>query len=597
MKVILITILLLSGSETSYAKEWRGIVPLRSTRSDVVRLLNQCSDQIEACRFTLETENVHILFSGGLAAAYHECAKRLPPETVMFVAVEPQVNLKLDDLHLDKRTLQSFNPAEPVKGKLKGYFSTDGLVTSLFKDTILQIFYIAGESDKGVCADYYVQPQSFVAVPQVHVPEIYSITGPPTINAGERLIVSADSNMNEILGYEWTLTGGRIISGQYTKQITIDTTGLAGQKITVTAEIEDGSRHRMSGSITVEVLTDNPSLAQISRKEAPYLFPISQRFKFGYINRRGRMVIKPRFDSARGFSEGLARVQVNQRYGFIDTSGRLVITPRFNMANDFSDGLAAVKIPDGTCETCGEWVYINKTGHVVIHTKPIVGTSSYAGAFSEDLASFYDERGQPAFPRNLPYGYIDKSGKIVIPAKFGYAAEFHEGLALVAKDFRRTGWGYIDQQGEYVIEPKFSDGGDFQEGLANIRLDGKWGYIDRAGRLVIAPQFQQASHFSEGYASIMLNEKFGYIDKSGNIVIPPQFDSAGSFSEGFAPVKQGAKIGYINQDGKLVLAIEADEYEEFSGGIAQVSVRYKTNYPMKIGYIDTKGRYIWRPRV
>jgi len=79
MKLILIRIVLISTAETSYAKEWRGIVPLRSTRSDVVRLLNQCSDQMEACRFTLETENVHILFSGGLPAAYHECAKRLPP--------------------------------------------------------------------------------------------------------------------------------------------------------------------------------------------------------------------------------------------------------------------------------------------------------------------------------------------------------------------------------------------------------------------------------------------------------------------------------------------------------------------------------------
>ncbi|HEX6648335.1 MAG TPA: hypothetical protein VF075_02305 [Pyrinomonadaceae bacterium] len=36
MKLILITILLISAAETSYAKEWRGIVPLRSTRSDVV---------------------------------------------------------------------------------------------------------------------------------------------------------------------------------------------------------------------------------------------------------------------------------------------------------------------------------------------------------------------------------------------------------------------------------------------------------------------------------------------------------------------------------------------------------------------------------
>ena len=200
----------------------------------------------------------------------------------------------------------------------------------------------------------------------------------------------------------------------------------------------------------------SPSLAQTKRKDGGNLLPIIKGLKFGYISRSGRIVVKPQFDSARGFSEGFARVEINQRYGFIDSSGRMAVKPIFNMANDFSDGLAAVKIPDGSCGLCGEWVYINKAGQVVIHTKPIVGTSNHVGDFSEGLASVYSEAGQPKFPRNLPYGYIDKNGKVVIAAKFGYAEEFHEGLAAVAKDFMRTAWGYINPQGEYMIEPKFS---------------------------------------------------------------------------------------------------------------------------------------------
>ncbi|HEX6728946.1 MAG TPA: hypothetical protein VF074_03000, partial [Pyrinomonadaceae bacterium] len=103
-KLSLGVLFLLAASELSYAKEWRGLVPLRSTRSDVVQLLNQCSDQREACRFTLNTENVHILFSGGLPPEYGGCATRLPPETVMFISVEPTTKLKLANLRLDKRT-------------------------------------------------------------------------------------------------------------------------------------------------------------------------------------------------------------------------------------------------------------------------------------------------------------------------------------------------------------------------------------------------------------------------------------------------------------------------------------------------------------
>ena len=100
MKLIVSTILLLGSIEAAYAREWRGIVPLRSTRSDVVRLFNQCSDQVEACRFTLENENVHILFSGGLPSHHSDCATRLPPEAVMFIAVEPRMKLKRLDRKL-----------------------------------------------------------------------------------------------------------------------------------------------------------------------------------------------------------------------------------------------------------------------------------------------------------------------------------------------------------------------------------------------------------------------------------------------------------------------------------------------------------------
>jgi len=343
----------------------------------------------------------------------------------------------------------------------------------------------------------------------------------------------------------------------------------------------------------------SPSLAQTRRKDVGNLLPIIKGLKFGYISRSGRIVVKPQFDSAGGFSEGFARVEINERYGFIDSSGRMAVKPIFNMANDFSDGLSAVKIPDGTCELCGEWVYINKAGQVVIHTKPIVGASSYVGDFSEGLASFYSEAGQPNFPRNLPYGYIDKDGKVVIPAKFGHAEEFHEGLAAVAKDFMRTAWGYINQQGEYMIEPKFSEAGDFQDGLAHVRIGGKWGYIDKAGHMIIEPQFAEASPFSEEYALVKLNTKFGYINKAGTVVISPQFEWASGFSEGLAVAKLGAKIGYINKEGKFAvpLQFEADEYDSFSGGIARVLVKYKTNYPFKIGYIDTKGRFIWKPTI
>jgi hypothetical protein len=253
IRTIAALLVLLVAAESSSAKSWRGIVPLRSTRADVVRLLNQCADLKEACRFTLEKERVHILFSGGLQPKYGECAARLAPDTVMFIEVEPRVKLKFSDLHLDKRKVQTFNPSAPFKMGLKGYRSADGLVIMESKGKILQLDYIADQADRHQCASYYEQPESFVQVIVNHY-GISSIEAPDTIRAGERLAFSAYANINDKRGYDWSLSVGKIVSGQYTQRIMVDTTGLAGQMIVATAEICDGFGHCVTATRSVGIL-------------------------------------------------------------------------------------------------------------------------------------------------------------------------------------------------------------------------------------------------------------------------------------------------------------------------------------------------------
>lgn len=62
----------------------------------------------------------------------------------------------------------------------------------------------------------------------------------------------------------------------------------------------------------------------------------------GFANQQGELVIKPTFDGARSFSEGLAPVAKNEQWGFIDPSGKMVIPPAFSEAQVFSEGLAGV---------------------------------------------------------------------------------------------------------------------------------------------------------------------------------------------------------------------------------------------------------------
>jgi hypothetical protein len=109
----------------------------------------------------------------------------------------------------------------------------------------------------------------------------------------------------------------------------------------------------------------------ISQKPSP-LYPVTINDKHGFIDHSGRLVINLPTEvyNVRKFSEGLAVIakevpNTHGRWGFIDESGVVVIEPRFNGAKPFSEGLAAVVISDDE-NTIGRVGYIDKTGQLVI---------------------------------------------------------------------------------------------------------------------------------------------------------------------------------------------------------------------------------------
>ena len=153
-------------------------------------------------------------------------------------------------------------------------------------------------------------------------------------------------------------------------------------------------------------------------------------------------------------------------------------------------------------------------------------------------------------------------------------------------------WGYINRSGEVVIAPQFNLAYGFSEGLAAVLTRDGWGYIDATGRMVIAPNrgFFNPGSFSEGLAPVGTSgTKMGYIDKTGRVVIEPQFDKAYEFSEGLARVHDGGKYGYIDKSGKVVVDFMFDDAQDFKSGVAVVALGERR------GYIDKTGKYVWKP--
>src|SRR2546421_3754540 len=67
-------------------------------------------------------------------------------------------------------------------------------------------------------------------------------------------------------------------------------------------------------------------------------------------------------------------------------------------------------------------------------------------------------------------------------------------------------WGFIDRTGKVVIPIQFDSANDFHEGLALVTANGKKLFIDASGRVVITPQFDIVDGFSEGLAAVNIGQ-------------------------------------------------------------------------------------------
>jgi WG containing repeat len=339
------------------------------------------------------------------------------------------------------------------------------------------------------------------------------------------------------------------------------------------------------------------------------LLPVQQNGKWGYINRSGEIVIKPQFESADFFADGLALVRYALRkkplkpgekkaklaggIGFIDQTGKVVLeldSPLSLDGDSFSEGLVQYSTNEpGKGAVYG---YIDTSGKIQIKARFTV-----AYPFVDGLAA-------ACIDIDLKCGFIDKTGEFAIEPKYVVARPFSEGFGLAG--FERNRIGFVNKSGEMVIEPQFGYIGavGFHDGLSVVAYPhGRFGYINTEGTMVIPMQFEMAQPFSDGLAAVRVDSKWGYIDKTGKFVIKPQFINAGPFSEGLASVSDADSqfatrtvednvtptTGFIDKQGKQVFSLPIDFAEMFVNGVARVRLGFK------LGYIDKTGKYIWEP--
>lgn len=217
-------------------------------------------------------------------------------------------------------------------------------------------------------------------------------------------------------------------------------------------------------------------------------------------------------------------------------------------------------------------------------------------------------------------GYIERgSQKQRIPFTFQDAGLFSAGLATVRVEGK---YGYIDRTGEMVITPRFDLAGRFDEGLAEVFVGPLAGVIDRSGKFVVEPRFGRVYRFTSDTLLVTDTPRRPHIEMAYQLDWGPSLHQEYTGGYGLYHIKNGwisdkryyvekfddfssgliwasenrlrkAGFGLLRSDGTWQITPRYRSVSQLSNGLAVVQgVSDKDGEPALYGVVDDTGKQI-----
>ena len=272
----------------------------------------------------------------------------------------------------------------------------------------------------------------------------------------------------------------------------------------------------------VEVLTDDGETRMMNMAgeyvsapaEQEGLYPFKEDGKYGYKDAAGNVVVKPRYMTARYFSNGcaLAKVDADHPWDGLNAKGKLMFFAGYAEARGFVNGIMLVKSYEGL------WGAVDRKGRLVVD------------CMYDDL-SYFSKEGYAKYWIGDEFGLVTKRGDR-LP---------FEGCMELEVDR----WGAAGQSEE----------------------DREWRYYNHIGDVWGYRHWRDMFPESEGLLAVDDGWKMGYINTWGQVHLEPRWDNAQSFCNGMAPVELDGKQYFINTKGEVLAEYEWDEVDILKPGL------------------------------
>lgn len=222
-----------------------------------------------------------------------------------------------------------------------------------------------------------------------------------------------------------------------------------------------------------------------------------------------------------------------------------------------------------------EWTCIDENGKEIFKIK-----ANWVSNFENGLARVYQQNwnGKEWIQG---YGFIDKTGKVVVPCIYNDAQHFKDSLVTWVKTNDKK-WLLINRKGEIIPTKDYSKVSYFFEdnhGLSGVYEGDNLGFINREGKEVIPCKYFGSTSFGSNRACVGIagskDEMYGFMNRAGEMVIPVQFSQAGisQFNGNTCRVqKKGSKTFLIDSMGNTVFKTKYGSLQDMYFGLAPVSL-------------------------
>jgi len=258
-------------------------------------------------------------------------------------------------------------------------------------------------------------------------------------------------------------------------------------------------------------------------------------------------------------------------FGYSDSIGNWLIKPTYDDAGFFYNGIAGV-------EQNGKLGLINKKNEQIV------------GFIFDEIET---DKELFVVSLNDHLGIINRNGDFVFDTIFEDISILDEGFICAQKD---SLYAFYDRNGNPLTQEVYDDVLNFQNGVCPVSINGQRGLINKEMKLLIPSMYEGIYVFSDSiFITVNKDELRQLRNAQGEIINDSLFQEIHPLINGFAICIKDNRIGYLNNKGVQIISnkydtfIDYDILGNFNNGRAVVSK------DKKLGIIDTTGQFVLKP--